>query len=236
MIGIGIAAAALIVLLLWRPWSSEPAAPPSEPVATAPDSERVEEPVRSLLDRGASVAAAPTAASVEAAEPAEGEVMDLEPIAATAGTDTPASFWAHFDRAVQSGDRIDEARVRAWLGEEGDDVAEAAATRAAQVADVALVLERLAVPESTLSTKDAAALDRIFAASPAESAEQLKSFIEREHGRRGDAIFQTVSSWLRTHRTPGALATVVHLSKLRLGPKTKAWVLETAPKDLLGAR
>ena len=238
VLAFGIAVVALLVLLVWRPWAGGKDAPPDDSTtAAAGEASSLLPPVEGSSD--------PTEAAAEGEGEGEGEgeapPLEMEEVVEEPGLEAaPAAveagpFWSHMDTALDAGDRIDQARVRSWLAADGADVPVAAAARRAQlrVLDAALASLIPPDPASGIEAEDQAALDRVFAAPSADAADKLKGWIEREHGKRGDAVFDVASAWLRANRTPKSFEVLVQLMQRKLGPKTKAWITDTAPRDLM---
>ena len=237
---VGGALMALMLLLVWSPWSTGEDSTTDEPSAAPTSAVEGAGSVRSLLGRAEAkeprveagaglVEEGPT----DGEDGAEAETESAPFVRNVVAASAPSTFWEHFDRAIQSGDRIDEARVTAWLRTEGGDVTETARKRHEELLALDAVLAPLSVPDDTLSAKDRKALDAIFAKEPRAAADGLKEYIERQHGKVGDAIFETVSAYLLTHRTPGAAQVLGQLARRRLGPKTRAWVQSKAVTELM---
>lgn len=228
VVAFGIAVAALLALLVWRPWSTSETASAGD---GAPASPAAAEGV--ALGPGDPVIAEPLAMEEIVEEAPSAAPQDGNP--AVAGE----SFWVRLDKALDAGDPIDEAAVRGWLAGDGEDVAAAASARRAQLKLVDKALAGIAGTGAAsgaadLDAKDRADLDKVFAASPAEAAAQLEQWIVQDYAKRAEGSFDVVSSWLRANRTPKAFAVISQLSQRKVRSKTRTWVDKIAPIDLMG--
>ncbi|GMV43208.1 MAG: hypothetical protein AMXMBFR64_49240 [Myxococcales bacterium] len=224
VVAFGIAVAALLALLVWRPWSST-----TDTASTA--------------EEGVEAPAAEGVALVPAEQPEEtplimDEVIDEALVPPSDALPTGESFWARLDQALDAGDPITEAAVRAWLAGDGADVPAAAAARRAQLRLVDKALAGIAGASGgaggDVAAEDRTALDRVFAAAPADAAAQLEQWIVGDYAKRADGTFEVVSAWLRANRTPKAFAVIAQLSQRKVRSKTRAWVDNAAPLALLG--
>jgi serine/threonine protein phosphatase PrpC len=244
-LAVPVAAAFLIaaVLLIWKPWKSD-----TDDAALA-EGEGPAVPTAAIVDD--SPPPAPAGLTELAAAPVEEGEADLpgDPIdlpdddeqegvpqqrADARGGD---SFWRGVDGAFRTGEPITRHVVTEWLQVDGSDpgsIEERAKARLAELRTLEGGLATVLISEEVATPADEQALDRIFQKSPESAAPALKRFIELEYDKRQEAIFDTVATYVQTHRTPETVSVLLELNRIKTGPKTRAWLDASLAEVLAG--